>query len=89
MLNLWPGRNKHDEIHTLNIYCNAASDQQLISDAFNDYFSSVAEILSDEACNKLHIDIHLPIDYLFNSFTNSIPSSNMKFTPHIELEKKL
>jgi hypothetical protein len=59
---------------------------QLISDSFNEYFSSVAEILSNEAHNKLHIDTSLPMDYLFNSFTNPIPSSNMKFTPHIELE---
>jgi len=56
-------------------------------DSFNEYFLSVAEILSNEAHNKLHIVTCLPIDYLFNSFTNPIPSSSMKFTPHIELEK--
>jgi hypothetical protein len=58
-----------------------------LSNSFNEYFLSVAEIFSNEAHNKLCIDTRLPIDYLFSSFTKPIPSSNMKFTPHIEFEK--
>lgn len=37
--------------------------------------------------NKSHTDtLHL-IDYLFDSFKNHIPSTDMKFKSHIETEK--
>jgi len=74
-----------DEIHTSNTNGNATSDQQLISDSFNEYFSSIAEI-SNEAHNKLHIDTRHPMD-LSSCSTNPTLSINMKFMSHIEIEK--
>ena len=60
-------KSTQDKIHTPNINGNVISDQQLISDSFNEYFSSIAEIISHEVNNKFHIDTSYPID-LFSSF---------------------
>jgi len=77
-------KSTQDEIHTSNTNGNVTSDQHLISDSFYEYFSSIAEIISNEAHNKSYIDTYHLID-LPNCSTNPILSINMKFTSHIEI----
>ena len=55
--------------------------------SFNEYFSSIAEIISNDVYNETHKDACHPIDYLSNSFTDPISCINMKFTSYTEIEK--
>jgi hypothetical protein len=46
-------KSLQEEIHALHINGNVISDHKIIANSFNEYFSSIAEIISNDAYNKI------------------------------------
>jgi hypothetical protein len=55
--------------------------------SFNEYFSSTAELVFNDALNNSNVDISTSAEYLSNIFSDPFPSTNIKFTLSKEIEK--
>jgi hypothetical protein len=79
-------KSRQEGLFTPNTNDNKISDEQFISNSFKEYFSSTAELISNDAHNNSNIDISTSAEYLSNIFLDPFPSTNIKFTSSKEIE---
>jgi hypothetical protein len=79
-------KSRQEGIFTLNINDNIISDQQFISNSFDEYFPSTAELVFNYAHHNSNIDTSTSDEYLSNFFLDTFPSTNIKFTSSKDTE---